>query len=115
MPEGFRVAWRETDLSVFDRISLVDRTWQRVRRSAATTRDVSHLATMVVVWQATDRVRKLKARVQGTYRSGKRRLRLPDFGKPSDTTVVIVNLSLPGTISLESLRALAANQNAAPT
>ena len=115
VPEGFRVAWRETDLSVFDRISLASRTWQRVRHSAATTRDVTHLAAMIVVWHATDGARKLKARAEGAYRSSKRLLRLPNFGKPSDTTVVIVNLTLPGTISLESLGALAASRTTAPT
>lgn len=91
VPEGFRVAWRETDLSVFARISLAQRAWRRARRDAATMRDVTHLAATIVRWQAVDGVRTLKAKAEDAYRSGKKLLRLPE--RKADTCVVIVNLT----------------------
>lgn len=91
VPEGFRVAWRETDLSVFDRTSLAHRAWHRVRREAATTRDVTHLAATIVGWHATDGARKMKARAEKAYLASKRMIRLPE--RKADTCVVIVNLT----------------------
>jgi hypothetical protein len=91
VPEGFRVSWRETDLSVFPRISLARRAWHRVRRSAAATLDVTHLAATIIGWQATDGARTLKAKVEDAYRSSKSLLRLPE--RKSSTCVVIVNLT----------------------
>ena len=91
VPEGFRVAWRETDLSVFERTSLAHRAWNSVSRRAATTRDVTHLAATIVGWKATDGARKLKAKAEDAYRSSKSLLRLPE--RKAETCVVIVNLT----------------------
>lgn len=103
VPDGFRVAWRETDVSVFAHGSFAHDAWSRVRRGAATTRDAAHLAATVIGWRAADGARRMRTQVAEAYRTGRRTMRLPNLRKSGDTWVVIVNLTLRRDMSLEHL------------
>ncbi len=93
VPEGFRVAWRATDLSVFkDRTPRLHLAWSRIRRTTTTARDAVHLAATITYWRTADGTRRLKARALEAYTSGKQALRLPNLRPNADTYVVIVNL-----------------------
>jgi len=94
VPDGFRVAWRETDLSVFEHASLAERTRTRVRHAMTTARDAVHLAATIVSWRVVDGARTLRTRVDAAYLASKRLVRLPNLSRTNDTCVVIVNLTM---------------------
>lgn len=102
VPDGFRVAWRDADVSVFAHEPLQDRAWKRVRRAATTTRDAAHLGATVIGWHTVDGARRLKARAEHAYRTSRQALRLPNLRRAGDTWVVIVNLPMRRDLALDS-------------
>lgn len=107
VPDGFRVAWRETDLSVFPHTTLVDRARDQVQHTTTAVRDAVHLAATVVGWRMIDGARTLKTRVDTACLASKRLVRLPKLTRSGDTCVVIVNLTMrraPGLDDLVVLR-----------
>lgn len=103
VPDGFRVAWRETDLSVFAQPSLADRTRGHVRHATTAVRDAAHLAATVVGWRAIDAARTLRTRLDAAYVASRGMLRLPNLTRTGDTCIVIVNLTMRRDLSLDSL------------
>lgn len=106
VPDGFRVAWRETDLSVFASIPLTHRAWAGMRRKAVSARDGVHLAATIASWHVSDGRRRLKDRAVGLYRSGRGALRLTHARQPNDPCVVIVNLTLRRDLTLDTVGAM---------
>lgn len=111
VPDGFRVAWRDTDLSVFEHASLADRLRGQVRHATTTARDAVHLAATIVGWRVVDGARTLKTRVDAAYLTSKRLVRLPNLARTGDTCVVIVNLTMRRDLSLDNLVVLRPDAN----
>ncbi|MEG3164863.1 hypothetical protein U1701_09675 [Sphingomonas sp. PB2P19] len=106
VPDGFRVAWRQTDLSVFAQTPMTHRALGRIRKAGTTARDVIGLAATIIRWRTIDGARTLKTRALTAYRTSKATLRLPNLRKQRETCVVIVNLTLRRDLGPDALSVL---------
>jgi hypothetical protein len=106
VPDGFRVAWRETDLSIFARTPLAHRALEKIRRVGITAHDVATMATAMIRWHTVDGARTLKTRALAAYRASKVTVRLPRLRQPRESCVVIVNLTLRRDLSPDALHIL---------
>lgn len=64
VPEGFHVAWREVDLSVFERRSRIAARLAAVRQGVTGVFDAARIACAVLGWRALDQLAQARSRMR---------------------------------------------------
>lgn len=102
VPRGFRVAWGDTDLSVFRHATLAERSAARVREWASTVYDAGYLVSAMSWWFAVDTGRRMR----GVVRDTATHLRpIPRLAGPKRQWVVVVSLPMGRGLRLEQYEA----------
>lgn len=93
VPNGLRVAWRDSDTTAFVQRSDTQRLWDAMARCIATVGGCAWLATMIIRWWIAEAVRRARRQIAANRRKS-RVLVVPGRRAVRDRFVLMITLTM---------------------